>query len=144
MSSGAVPRAWAAPLLLSRSGRSLPPPRLIPGALAGREVAKRCPFPQGLSFLSVPLREQVSACVSILERLLQALDPLYVIQNLREELQKGLFHPDDSVKILSMAQVQGFLQEEGTELWVSLHLLFPSSVCGKSRNCVLPHSCLLG
>lgn len=53
-------------------------------------------------------REQVSACVSILERLLPALDPLYVIQNLREELQKGLFHPDDSVKILSISQVLGF------------------------------------
>ncbi|OXB76362.1 UNVERIFIED_CONTAM: hypothetical protein H355_006773 [Colinus virginianus] len=50
-------------------------------------------------------RERLSACVAVLERLLQALDPLYVIQNLREELRKGLFHPDDSVKILSMSQV---------------------------------------
>lgn len=65
-----------------------------------------------LGFLSVPPREQVSACVSILERLLQALDPLYVIQNLREELQKGLFHPDDSVKILTISQVELFLQDE--------------------------------
>lgn len=135
-------------LLFSRSGGFLPPPRLIPCAVSGREVAQRCPFPQGLRFLSVPPREQVSACVSILERLLQALDPLYVIQNLREELQKGLFHPDDSVKILTMSQVQGFFQEEGTqlcgELWVSPHLLFPASVCDKSRNCVLPRSCHVG
>uniref|UniRef100_A0A8C3CEZ7 26S proteasome non-ATPase regulatory subunit 5 n=1 Tax=Cairina moschata TaxID=8855 RepID=A0A8C3CEZ7_CAIMO len=55
--------------------------------------------------LSVNDREQVSTCVSILERLLQALDPLYVIQNLKEELQKGLFHPDDSVKILTISQI---------------------------------------
>ncbi|NXY84859.1 PSMD5 ATPase, partial [Alcedo cyanopectus] len=55
--------------------------------------------------LSVNDREQVAACVSILERLLQALDPLYVIQNLKEELQKGLFHPEDSVKILTISQV---------------------------------------
>lgn len=48
----------------------------------------------------------MSACVAVLERLLQALDPLYVIQNLREELRKGLFHPDDSVKILSISQVR--------------------------------------
>ncbi|OXB67099.1 hypothetical protein ASZ78_005672 [Callipepla squamata] len=55
--------------------------------------------------LSSSERERLSACVAVLERLLQALDPLYVIQNLREELRKGLFHPDDSVKILSMSQV---------------------------------------
>ncbi|XP_067165187.1 26S proteasome non-ATPase regulatory subunit 5 isoform X2 [Apteryx mantelli] len=55
--------------------------------------------------LSAGDREQVSACVAILERLLQALDPPYLIRNLREELQKGLFHPDDSVKILTISQV---------------------------------------
>lgn len=83
----------------------------------------------------------MSTCVSILERLLQALDTLYVIQNLREELQKGLVHPDDSVKILTMSQVQGFLQEEGTEISVTLRPLLPASICDKSRNCVLhyPH-----
>ncbi|XP_046757724.1 26S proteasome non-ATPase regulatory subunit 5 isoform X1 [Gallus gallus] len=57
------------------------------------------------TLLSSSEREQLSACVAVLERLLQALDPLYVIQNLREELRKGLFHPDDSVKILSISQV---------------------------------------
>uniref|UniRef100_A0A2D4I1H9 26S proteasome non-ATPase regulatory subunit 5 n=1 Tax=Micrurus lemniscatus lemniscatus TaxID=129467 RepID=A0A2D4I1H9_MICLE len=33
------------------------------------------------------------------------MDPLDVIQNFGEELQKGLFHPDDSVKILTISQV---------------------------------------
>lgn len=113
-----MPRASPAPLLFSRSQGFLPPPRLVPFPLSAREVAQRCPSPQGLGFLSLPPREQVSTCVFILERLLQALDPLYVILDLREALLKGFFHPDDSVKILTMSQVQGFLQEEGTELWV--------------------------
>ncbi|RMB93328.1 hypothetical protein DUI87_30022 [Hirundo rustica rustica] len=70
--------------------------------------------------LAVNDREQVSTCVSILERLLQALDPLYVIQNLREELQKGLVHPDDSVKILTMSQV-GRIVEDSAALTEILH-----------------------
>ncbi|NXY38377.1 PSMD5 ATPase, partial [Pomatorhinus ruficollis] len=70
--------------------------------------------------LAVNDREQVSTCVSILERLLQALDPLYVIQNLREELQKGLVHPDDSVKILTMAQV-GRIVEDSAAVTEILH-----------------------
>ncbi|XP_063172099.1 26S proteasome non-ATPase regulatory subunit 5 isoform X3 [Candoia aspera] len=49
--------------------------------------------------------EQISLCVSVLERFLQVMDPLDVIQNFGEELQKGLFHPDDSVKILTISQV---------------------------------------
>uniref|UniRef100_A0A8C0GC28 26S proteasome non-ATPase regulatory subunit 5 n=1 Tax=Chelonoidis abingdonii TaxID=106734 RepID=A0A8C0GC28_CHEAB len=57
------------------------------------------------ALLNVNDREQVALCVSILERFLQAVDPLYVIQNFREELQKGLFHSDDSVKLLTIAQV---------------------------------------
>ncbi|KAF4797700.1 26S proteasome non-ATPase regulatory subunit 5 [Turdus rufiventris] len=66
------------------------------------------------------VREKVSACVAILERLLQALDPLYVIQNLKEELQKGLFHPDDSVKILTMSQV-GRIVEDSAAVTEILH-----------------------
>lgn len=50
-------------------------------------------------------REQVSLCVSILERFLQALDPPDVIRDFRGELQEGLFHPDDAVKILTISQV---------------------------------------
>ncbi|KAJ7418490.1 26S proteasome non-ATPase regulatory subunit 5-like protein [Willisornis vidua] len=70
-------------------------------------------------------REQVSACVSVLERLLQALEPLYVIQNLREELQKGLCHAEDSVRILSIAQVGRIVEDPDavTELLTSPELL---------------------
>ncbi|XP_075026863.1 26S proteasome non-ATPase regulatory subunit 5 isoform X3 [Calonectris borealis] len=77
------------------------------------------------ALLSVNDREQVSACVSILERLLQALDPVYVIQNLREELQKGLFHPDDSVKILTISQVGRIVENSDaiTEILNSPELL---------------------
>ncbi|KAF1537155.1 26S proteasome non-ATPase regulatory subunit 5, partial [Eudyptula albosignata] len=77
------------------------------------------------ALLSVNDREQVSACVSILERLLQALDPVYVIQNLREELQKGLFHPEDSVKILTISQVGRIVENSDaiTEILNSPELL---------------------
>uniref|UniRef100_A0A8D0HL42 26S proteasome non-ATPase regulatory subunit 5 n=1 Tax=Sphenodon punctatus TaxID=8508 RepID=A0A8D0HL42_SPHPU len=56
-------------------------------------------------------REQVALCVAILERFLQAMDPLFVIQNFGEELQKGLFHPDDSVKILTISQVGRIVED---------------------------------
>ncbi|XP_042336093.1 26S proteasome non-ATPase regulatory subunit 5 [Sceloporus undulatus] len=55
--------------------------------------------------------EQISLCVSILERFLQVMDPLYVIQHFGEELQKGLFHPDDSVKILTISQVGRIVED---------------------------------
>ncbi|XP_053138362.1 26S proteasome non-ATPase regulatory subunit 5 [Hemicordylus capensis] len=55
--------------------------------------------------------EQISLCVSILERFLQVMDPLYIIQNFGEELQKGLFHPDDSVKILTISQVGRIVED---------------------------------
>ena len=53
----------------------------------------------------VSFREQTTLCVSILERLLQALEPVHVARNLRVDLQRGLTHPNDSVKILTLSQV---------------------------------------
>ncbi|XP_010585990.1 26S proteasome non-ATPase regulatory subunit 5 isoform X2 [Loxodonta africana] len=50
-------------------------------------------------------REQTALCISILERLLQAVEPVQVAQNLQIDLQRGLTHPDDSVKILTLSQV---------------------------------------
>ncbi|XP_043576368.1 26S proteasome non-ATPase regulatory subunit 5 isoform X1 [Chiloscyllium plagiosum] len=50
-------------------------------------------------------REQIDTSVAILDRLLQALDPVYLAQNFRVELQKGLQHSDDNVKILAMSQI---------------------------------------
>nr|XP_060613340.1 26S proteasome non-ATPase regulatory subunit 5 [Anolis sagrei ordinatus] len=55
--------------------------------------------------------EQISLCVIILERFLQVMDPLYVIQHFGEELQKGLFHPDDEVKILTISQVGRIVED---------------------------------
>lgn len=50
-------------------------------------------------------REQVELCVDILERILQALSPVSLVQNYRAELQAGLTHPNDTVKILALTQV---------------------------------------
>lgn len=44
-------------------------------------------------------------CVDILERILMAMSPVHVVQNYRAELQGGLTHPNDTVKILALAQV---------------------------------------
>ncbi|XP_051492818.1 26S proteasome non-ATPase regulatory subunit 5 isoform X2 [Apus apus] len=95
------------------------PPAALRARLSDRHLAAL------FALLCVNDREQVSACVSILERLLQALDPVYVIQNLREELQKGLFHPDDSVKILTISQVGRIVENSDaiTEILNSPELL---------------------
>ncbi|KAL7980960.1 hypothetical protein Chor_002114 [Crotalus horridus] len=76
---------------------------LAPGAL--REQGPGYPLAGLFVLLARGESEQISLCVSILERFLQVMDPLDVIQNFGEELQKGLFHPDDSVKILTISQV---------------------------------------
>nr|XP_004662805.2 26S proteasome non-ATPase regulatory subunit 5 [Jaculus jaculus] len=57
------------------------------------------------SLLDEHNREQTTLCVSILERLLQAVEPIHVARNLRVDLQKGLTHRDDSVKILVLSQI---------------------------------------
>uniref|UniRef100_A0A8C7DXM3 26S proteasome non-ATPase regulatory subunit 5 n=1 Tax=Naja naja TaxID=35670 RepID=A0A8C7DXM3_NAJNA len=76
---------------------------LPPGAL--RERGPGYPLAGLFVLMARGDTEQISLCVSILERFLQVMDPLDVIQNFGEELQKGLFHPDDSVKILTISQV---------------------------------------
>lgn len=50
-------------------------------------------------------REQVELCVDILERVLGALSPVCLVQTYRSELQAGLTHPNDTVKILALTQV---------------------------------------
>ncbi|XP_032088927.1 26S proteasome non-ATPase regulatory subunit 5 isoform X2 [Thamnophis elegans] len=75
---------------------------LAPAAL--RERGPRYPLAGLFVLMARGDTEQISLCVSILERFLQVMDPLDVIQNFGEELQKGLFHPDDSVKILTISQ----------------------------------------
>uniref|UniRef100_A0A8D1MZM0 26S proteasome non-ATPase regulatory subunit 5 n=1 Tax=Sus scrofa TaxID=9823 RepID=A0A8D1MZM0_PIG len=56
------------------------------------------------SLLNENHREQTTLCVSILERLLQALEPVHVARNLKVDLQRGLTHTSDSVKILTLSQ----------------------------------------
>ncbi|KAM9641960.1 26S proteasome non-ATPase regulatory subunit 5 isoform 2-T2 [Trichechus inunguis] len=56
------------------------------------------------SLLNQNHREQTALCVSILERLLQAMEPVHMARNLQVDLQRGLTHPDDSVKILTLSQ----------------------------------------
>ncbi|XP_054853235.1 26S proteasome non-ATPase regulatory subunit 5 [Eublepharis macularius] len=82
---------------------------LAPGALRERGPV----FPvEGLFVLMARGdSEQISSCIVILERFLQAMDPLYVIRNFGEQLQKGLFHQHDSVKILTISQVGRIVED---------------------------------
>ncbi|XP_034458308.1 26S proteasome non-ATPase regulatory subunit 5 [Hippoglossus hippoglossus] len=57
------------------------------------------------SLLNSNHREQVELCVDILERILLALSPEHLAQNFRVELQAGLNHPNDKVKILALTQI---------------------------------------
>ncbi|XP_062867612.1 26S proteasome non-ATPase regulatory subunit 5 [Trichomycterus rosablanca] len=50
-------------------------------------------------------KEQIEVCVEILGRVLEVLDPAYLAQNCKAELQGGLKHPDDSVKVLALTQI---------------------------------------
>lgn len=44
-------------------------------------------------------------CVDILDRILMALSPVSLVQNYRSELQAGLAHPSETVRILALTQV---------------------------------------
>ncbi|MGH0165445.1 UNVERIFIED_CONTAM: hypothetical protein FKN15_049073 [Acipenser sinensis] len=55
-------------------------------------------------------REQIELCVAILGRILQVLEPVHLAQNFREELQRGLNHPSDSVKTLALDQIRRMVE----------------------------------
>ncbi|KAJ0012982.1 hypothetical protein NQD34_017316 [Periophthalmus magnuspinnatus] len=57
------------------------------------------------SLLNSNSREQVELCVDILERILVALSPVVLVQNYRAELQGGIKHNNDAVKILALTQI---------------------------------------
>ncbi|KAG7498946.1 26S proteasome non-ATPase regulatory subunit 5 [Solea senegalensis] len=57
------------------------------------------------SLLNSSRGEQVELCVDILERILTVLSPEHVVQNYRAELQAGLTHPNEEVKILALVQI---------------------------------------
>lgn len=81
-------------------------------------------------------REQTTLCVSILERLLQAMEPVHVARNLRVDLQKGLTHPDDSVKILTLSQVGRIVENSDavTEILNNAKLLKEIVYCISGEN----------
>ncbi|KFO24120.1 26S proteasome non-ATPase regulatory subunit 5 [Fukomys damarensis] len=81
-------------------------------------------------------REQTALCVSILERLLQAVEPVHVARNLRVDLQKGLTHPDDSVKILALSQVGRIVENSDafTEILNNAELLKQIVYCIGGEN----------
>uniref|UniRef100_A0AAQ6IHK6 26S proteasome non-ATPase regulatory subunit 5 n=1 Tax=Anabas testudineus TaxID=64144 RepID=A0AAQ6IHK6_ANATE len=63
------------------------------------------------SLLNSNQREQVELCVDILERILMALSPVNLAQNYRVELQGGLTHPNETVKILALTQIGRMVEE---------------------------------
>ncbi|XP_073455665.1 26S proteasome non-ATPase regulatory subunit 5 isoform X2 [Aquarana catesbeiana] len=81
--------------------------------------------------MASPDREQVNLCVAILERFLQALEPIHIAQTYKEDLQRGLYHPDDSVKLLSISQVGRIVEssEAITEILNNLELLKQIIMC---------------
>lgn len=50
-------------------------------------------------------REQIEVCVEVLGRILQAQDPALLFHARKAELESGLEHPDDTVKLLTLTQV---------------------------------------
>ncbi|XP_051835496.1 26S proteasome non-ATPase regulatory subunit 5 [Antechinus flavipes] len=90
-----------------------------------REQAAELRLGPLFSLLNANQREQTTLCVSILERFLQAMEPVYVARNLRDELHRGLSHPDDAVVILTLSQVGRIVEnsEAVTEILNSPELL---------------------
>ncbi|XP_029469057.1 26S proteasome non-ATPase regulatory subunit 5 [Rhinatrema bivittatum] len=90
-----------------------------------RESAPEFSLSRIFSLLNGSDGEQIALCVAILERVLQALEPVHVARKFREELQRGLFHPDDSVKILTISQVGRIVEnsEAVKEILNNLELL---------------------
>ncbi|KAM5145475.1 26S proteasome non-ATPase regulatory subunit 5 [Mantella aurantiaca] len=81
--------------------------------------------------MASPNREQVDLCVAILERFFQALNPVHIAQNYNEDLQRGLYHPDDSVKLLSISQVGRIVEssEAIVEIFNNLDILKQMVMC---------------
>ncbi|XP_055127263.1 26S proteasome non-ATPase regulatory subunit 5 isoform X1 [Symphalangus syndactylus] len=88
------------------------------------------------SLLNENHREKTNLCVSILERLLQAMEPVHVARNLRVDLQRGLIHPDDSVKILTLSQIGRIIENSDavTEILNNAELLRQIVYCIGGEN----------
>ncbi|XP_053333949.1 26S proteasome non-ATPase regulatory subunit 5 [Clarias gariepinus] len=57
------------------------------------------------SLLNTNDKEQIEVCVEILRRILEILDPAHLARNCKIELQSGLNHPDNSVRVLALTQL---------------------------------------
>ncbi|KAK1884640.1 26S proteasome non-ATPase regulatory subunit 5 [Dissostichus eleginoides] len=75
-------------------------------------------------------KEQVELCVGILERILLALGPVTLAQSYRVELQGGLTHPNDTVKILALTQIGRMVEhpEASTEI-LNNHDILAATIC---------------
>ncbi|XP_075041763.1 26S proteasome non-ATPase regulatory subunit 5 [Mixophyes fleayi] len=83
------------------------------------------------SLMDVADREQTALCVAILERFFQALEPIHIARTYNEELRRGLYHTDDSVKLLAISQVGRIVEcpEAITAILNSLDLLKQIILC---------------
>ncbi|EGW14518.1 26S proteasome non-ATPase regulatory subunit 5 [Cricetulus griseus] len=101
-----------------------------------REQAAELRLGPLFSLLNENNREQTALCVSILERLLQAVGPVHVARNLRVDLQRGLTHPDDSVKTLTLSQIGRIVEnsEAVTEILNNTELLKQIVYCIGGEN----------
>ncbi|XP_075842084.1 26S proteasome non-ATPase regulatory subunit 5 isoform X1 [Microtus pennsylvanicus] len=101
-----------------------------------REQAAELRLGPLFSLLNGNNREQTALCVSILERLLQAVEPVHLARHLRVDLQKGLTHPDDSVKSLTLSQIGRIVEnsEAVTEILNNVELLKQIVYCIGGEN----------
>ncbi|EDL08628.1 proteasome (prosome, macropain) 26S subunit, non-ATPase, 5, isoform CRA_b, partial [Mus musculus] len=101
-----------------------------------REQAAELRLRPLFSLLNQNNREQTALCVSILERLLQAVEPIHLARNLRLDLQRGLTHPDDSVKTLTLSQIGRIVEnsEAVTEILNNAELLKQIVYCIGGEN----------
>uniref|UniRef100_A0ABK0LKJ1 26S proteasome non-ATPase regulatory subunit 5 n=1 Tax=Rattus norvegicus TaxID=10116 RepID=A0ABK0LKJ1_RAT len=101
-----------------------------------REQAAELRLRPLFSLLNQNNREQTALCVSILERLLQAVEPIHLARNLRLDLQRGLTHPDDSVKTLTLSQIGRIVEdsEAVTEVLSNAELLRQVVCCIGGEN----------
>uniref|UniRef100_A0A9L0S3P3 26S proteasome non-ATPase regulatory subunit 5 n=1 Tax=Equus caballus TaxID=9796 RepID=A0A9L0S3P3_HORSE len=98
-----------------------------------REQAAELHLGPLFSLLHENHREQTALCVSILERLLQAVEPVHVARNLKGDLQRGLTHPSDSVKILTLSQAIKSLSRISLTQ-AGLEALFESNLLDDLKN----------
>ncbi|KAL2100187.1 hypothetical protein ACEWY4_004581 [Coilia grayii] len=80
-----------------------------------RDLGSGCHLVVIFSLLNTTDKEQIEICVEVLGRILQAQDPALLFHARKTELESGLQHPDDTVKILTLTQM-GRVVENGEAL----------------------------